>query len=773
ELAAGDLAGYFASEVLDYLDPTTRELALATSSLDYVLPDVARAVTGEAAAESILADLHRRGCFTERLAGREAVYRFHPLFRDFLRARAEAALGSGRVSEIRSCSAALLESRGAIGEALDLYRQAGDQAGLAGCVTRNADALLLQGRYELLREALTALQNGDPWLEFWRGAVALPFRPAESLPRFESAYRLMAEAGERVGRVRAWSGVLDAILLAMGDWERIDPWLALLPEIQGQLDSLPSELREQVVASAFQALCLYLPTHPDYPFWERCALEVFARTRNPMVHHRIGFSQVYHCMRMGGMAQAGVIIQACRASTDARQAEPFLALRYMEAIYYLLQRNTDECLRAVREGLELAERTGVRAYDAITMIQGAVSCINDGREAEAEELLQRTAASEHFHRPKNRCVYYVARGHLAMLRGLLNEAEAHTAQALAASQELGDPFIDAMAWFVRARVLTRLGRKESDQAWARLGELSQGHGWALLEFWYHVYSAVVAVSRGDEPGALEHLRKGLREARMRDVREFFFCPPDDVEPALSLALRAGVEPDFVRELIARYDLLPRVPPAERQGWPWQVEIVTLGRFEVWVRGQPLKLPRRTPVKLLELLRLVVAADASGVPEPAVAEALWPDSPGDAAHQMFAVSLHRLRTLLGIPGALILRENRLRLDPQRVWVDARAFREHLDRGQFESAVALYAGPFLPDEPCPELARTRDRLRAQFARAVGVLARRAVESGDPQEAMDLVHRGLEADPQSDALQSHLRQASLFPSRGENNGGKRPGG
>ncbi|MEW6281542.1 MAG: bacterial transcriptional activator domain-containing protein [Candidatus Eremiobacterota bacterium] len=94
------------------------------------------------------------------------------------------------------------------------------------------------------------------------------------------------------------------------------------------------------------------------------------------------------------------------------------------------------------------------------------------------------------------------------------------------------------------------------------------------------------------------------------------------------------------------------------------------------------------------------------------------------------------------------------------MDARAFQGHLEQRRLRSAVALYSGPFLPDDPGPELACTRERLRSQFARAVGELALRAAESGQLPEALDHLRRGLEVDPRCEALQVHLHRLSRQP-------------
>jgi predicted ATPase/transcriptional regulator with XRE-family HTH domain len=92
--ADGYLFDYLADEVLNRQDPFVRAFLLETSILPELTPRACRAVTGRDDAAQILDELYRRNLFLVRLAGgpgRErgegATYRYHDLFRSFLRER--------------------------------------------------------------------------------------------------------------------------------------------------------------------------------------------------------------------------------------------------------------------------------------------------------------------------------------------------------------------------------------------------------------------------------------------------------------------------------------------------------------------------------------------------------------------------------------------------------------------------------------------------------------------------------------------------------------
>ena len=73
-----------------------------------------------------------------------------------------------------------------------------------------------------------------------------------------------------------------------------------------------------------------------------------------------------------------------------------------------------------------------------------------------------------------------------------------------------------------------------------------------------------------------------------------------------------------------------------------------------------------------MLKALVSLGAEGVSRDAIATALWPESEGDAARDVFEVTLHRLRKLLGRDDAVQLSHGMLHLNPTIVWTDALAF-----------------------------------------------------------------------------------------------------
>ena len=81
------LRDYFETQIYRGVQPHVRELLAATAWLPSVTPAGAAAAAGRSDSRELLADLCRRRLFVEPCEGAGEAYRYHPLFRRFLRDR--------------------------------------------------------------------------------------------------------------------------------------------------------------------------------------------------------------------------------------------------------------------------------------------------------------------------------------------------------------------------------------------------------------------------------------------------------------------------------------------------------------------------------------------------------------------------------------------------------------------------------------------------------------------------------------------------------------
>ena len=84
------VAEYLLEEILERLEPRDRLFLLATSVIEQMSPDLARALSGRADSAQMLDMLVSRNALTVRLSDRPTWFRYHPLLRDLLRERLSA-----------------------------------------------------------------------------------------------------------------------------------------------------------------------------------------------------------------------------------------------------------------------------------------------------------------------------------------------------------------------------------------------------------------------------------------------------------------------------------------------------------------------------------------------------------------------------------------------------------------------------------------------------------------------------------------------------------
>jgi ATP/maltotriose-dependent transcriptional regulator MalT len=83
---------YFSMEIFQKTDEETRDFLLKTAFLPKMTGRMAQELTGQPSSARLLSILSRDNYFTVKSFQNESIYQYHPLFRDFLSARAGALL---------------------------------------------------------------------------------------------------------------------------------------------------------------------------------------------------------------------------------------------------------------------------------------------------------------------------------------------------------------------------------------------------------------------------------------------------------------------------------------------------------------------------------------------------------------------------------------------------------------------------------------------------------------------------------------------------------
>jgi DNA-binding SARP family transcriptional activator len=285
-------------------------------------------------------------------------------------------------------------------------------------------------------------------------------------------------------------------------------------------------------------------------------------------------------------------------------------------------------------------------------------------------------------------------------------------------------------------------------------------------------SAACALSAADEASVFAPLQAGLGLVRELGIRHVPAVQPALLGSVCAEALRRSIGVEAARTLISAGRLVPPAEALRLRRWPWSFEIVTFGGFGLRRAGEPVEFSAKGPGRPVELLKVLIALGGQNIRIEQLADALWPRVDADYAHKSFTATLHRLRRVIGMDDALTLRDGRLSLNPSLFWLDTWALeplfaaideglREPESRAADQSLLALlddllalYKGPFLPDESeQPAFDARREQARERLLRTVSRIARRWEEGGRGDAAIDCYLRCIDADEQYEHLYRNL--------------------
>jgi len=751
---------YLAGEIFDKFEARTREFLLRIACLPRMNAEVAQALTGEDKAGRLLLNLALNGYFVNEVqseAGR--MFQLHPLLRDFLRGRAAQELPEALAHPWLQRAAALLRGAGQAEDAVALLAESRSWAEVARIAAEEAGAMLAQGRSATVEAWLDMLPpeflGRDPRLLHAAGVCRAQASPRAAQRAFEQACEGFRAAREPRGMVQSACGAIDALLFEFDDLAPLDRWGGVLAELQQDTDAAG-------MAALVRATLLRDPGNAQLGAWleraERAAGgPSLARAAAALLH--------------GDLASARAALESLRSRELPPRARIGMALA--GGLHELLAGSHAAALEAARSGLAAAEAEGLHGWDQWLRVVAAAAALGAGDHDSARGELQRLEAGGARLRRGDRALVHYLRGWLAQLEGDGPGARREAKTALALAVETGLPWLECLARLALAQALGDDGDRRARESQLRSAEaLAERARSDLLRFCARLAAASAAREAGDGAAALENLRSAFALGREHGYLHAPWWQPQAMAELCVLALRHGVEADYARTLVRARGLVPRAAPLRLRDWPWPFRVRALGRFELLRGAAPVEFSGKGPGRPMELLKVLLALGGQDVRADQIADALWPHVDADYAHKSFTATLHRLRRLLGEDDAVLLRDSRLSLNAALVWVDGWALEQvcaAIDealrapagaapdaelRALADEALALYRGPFLPDESeQPGYIACREQLRMRLLRCLARVARRWEDAGRPGDAADCYLRCIEADPVFEAPYRNL--------------------
>jgi len=623
---------------------------------------------------------------------------------------------------------------------LEALSEKGHWKKVSAILLKQAPQWMDAGQGALLREWLERLPREftakSPWLLFWSGIVRLASSPHQSSPYFEESFALFEHKRHIIGMFAAWSGAVDAILYTWSDCTGLHAWISRFEKIKRYYAWIPVRaIKARVAASMFASLMYCQPFHRDMNKWTRRAVAASKSDLHPTQRMLINHQLVTYFVWTGEFSKARLITQHLSRESSFDDAAPMAKITHalVKAIYMgMAEANADACHQAVVQGLELGEQAGIHIWDGQLLAQGAWGALMQGDIEQANLHLDRMNALLNPERRIEYSIYHNQRGWQALLNRDLPMAMEHTLEAKRLARETG--IIAAHAFNHQALCLIHLEAGEHDQAQhhlTRAREIARGKRSGMLQFFRHLLQARVWFERDRNSQGLSELRLAMEMGRQHCYRTTPWWYAPSMARLCMKALDAGIEVEYVQELVCKRNLFPDEPPLEIENWPWPIKISTLGGFSMVINGKLYQPVGKAQQKPMELLKVIIGLGGRRVSQEALADILWPDVEGDKAQHAFATTLFRLRKLLGPVDAIQLREKKLSLDDRYCWLDiwemdlllttadaaiteGKTSRKAISR-LTRKLLSLYQGSFLDDEAGAFwLLSYRERLRSRLLR-----------------------------------------------------------
>ena len=763
------IADYFEAEVFGRLDPDTQDILLRTAFLPLFTSAMAEALTGHDRASRVLVELHRGNCFITQHADPEAVWQYSPLFRGFLLRVAYTVFPPAQRREIQRQAARLLSAAGHVDAAVTLLRAASDWDAMAAIVEAHAPALAATGHVRLVGGWLASIPDElvgrHAWLLYWRGLCRMQSDPVAARDDLLRALDGACAVGDAAGAFLAWAAAVRTFLLEHEDYRPLDVLIERFEALHQRFPQFPSrEVEARAVTSVLVALLYRQPHRPEIRVWAHRALELGRGAPGPALQLAIMSAVLTYQTWTGdfeGAQASAADLRALAVRSDLPALERISALLGIARLHWLTGTfvNARDCIDVA---LELARASAVDVFTHRLLAEAAQAALSEGNRSAARRWLVELRRDVPRLRRGDRLSYHCLAGWDALLAGDVTAAVGAHELAVTESWELGMPTGQVLAHVFAALTLDAAGTPGASVHLVPAATVAHGMNSAIATFTVRLAEAHIAVSRGDEGRALQVLAGLLPIGRAHSFVNTWTWSATMMAELAARALDADLEVPYVRRLVRERRLIPREPPVHLETWPWPVKVFTLGRFEVLTDDRPVRFLGKAQKKPIALLQALVALGGRDVAEDQLAELLWPDSDGDAAHRALAVTLHRLRRLLG-HGTISRSDGRIGLAASHCWVDVWALEGTLARAEAavarspvrdhewaasirwtDRAVGLYRGGVLMAEPAlPAAARVTARLKERLLRQLRRIARVWEGLADWEAAAECYERAVTID------------------------------
>lgn len=757
---------YISDEVFSSLDPAEQD-ALATVCWLPCIHPYCRAMPADAPLRDVVERLAAENTLVHRYANEQ--YVLHPMLLSFLQGWAQRSLSDEqRQARISRCIDMLVlngDPDAAITLAIGqlMHERARE------LILRIAPEFIQKARHQTLQRWINAIPvpQRDAQLWYWLGlAQAGDARQArESLL---VALDMFERAGDGVRRIMTLSAIINTNLFdgLATRLSRSD----LCNETAYESVADPG-VRAHLVFSVGMTLVSTEPHRADWPVWERRALDALHWDIGSTEKVQLALMLAKHYFFSGRHQQLRDLCLMIDAAPE-RNDLPLYARCLVQLIqlYGVAVGTSARVEEACEQSQRCTNETGIAVMESHYALLNATIWLTRGQPGKAEALLDETADTGWFAKDQPLARLCILRAWVACWQNDLGRAIENARRAAEIARHAGSVPTRTMALLAQALAGT-LADPGSHAAWTgQLRQQAVQHSYPCLEVHADLLDAWGLLrpdaARQDTQAIALLVQRALRRWAGTGTEVLLLGVPAVLGPVCEFALRHDIESSMALRLVKRHGLIPSGDPPPQ--WPWRVRIRCIGAFSLDIDGQGYRPERKAKHKQLDLLKAIAVNAPRPQPAPLIAARLWPEAEPDVALRNLHTTLSRLRQLIGAD-AVQMEQGMLWFNPMVCWIDTVQLGKHLDDldtaialGTADPAaaqraaarvLALHDAPLLAADNAPWIAQAREAKRKRVTRLVARAARVLQLAGQPDEAVGLVERTLEVDPESESAMRAL--------------------
>jgi len=375
-----DIYSYLAEQVLQRESAETQAFLMSTCCLDHITVELANAVADIDCAQRLLSHLEEKRVFTFASADR-STYRYHNLFRDYLRHRCMLESGTSSFRELQLRTAKVLESASHHEAAVELYLAANCPDAALDTVARAGEQGIENSRSETIRSWLDRLPPQmawtHPWANFLHGQVLMrEGKFDDALDLFRTAEEAFAQEGDRWGLYQTMSA-LECTFYWHGDQTNAVKCCRRALEFATSDENRVHTLLS--LCSAWLDACSWT----DFDRTLRQARDLLQSSRSPeQARFRTFLVASRQCR--GNYRRTGAERMEDKTITDAWGTTALrLAFVSLSAIGQYHLGNYEVSITILATGLDLANRCGYRMLaptllDTLGQVRSSTGSFNDG-----------------------------------------------------------------------------------------------------------------------------------------------------------------------------------------------------------------------------------------------------------------------------------------------------------------------------------------------------------------------------------------------------------